>query len=84
MTSKSTNDKPPFWVTGIKTDPDGTHRYICRYWCSCGRVGRHYVAIGTEEIHCHVCGLYIDVEPAVDTDGPPIRNEHGYFYVAKG
>ncbi|GGJ51173.1 hypothetical protein [Virgibacillus salexigens] len=78
--------KPDHWITGIKTDEDGSKRYKCRYWCECGGKGNHYIPLDVEEVECRDCGDFIDVYPAtdeIDQEGVPERDDFGNFFVAR-
>ncbi|MFL0365364.1 hypothetical protein ACH0BF_20360 [Pseudobacillus sp. 179-B 2D1 NHS] len=79
-------EEPEHWRTGIKIDEDGTKRYKCRYWCSCGNKGNHYVPLDAEYTYCHECDKDIPVETAtfeIDKDGIPGRDEYGNFFIAR-
>lgn len=83
----SKDDEPEHWKTGIKEDEDGTKRYKCRYWCSCGDKGNHYIPIGTSTVYCRSCDEEMSVETATfeeDKDGIPERDDYGNFFIARG
>lgn len=75
--------RPEHWDTGIK-DKGGIDHYKCRYWCECGNKGKRYIPLGKEFLECHECGYHIDVRLAskVGSDGIPIRDMFGSFYIA--
>jgi hypothetical protein len=79
-------DKPEYWVTGIKVNHEGLKKYKCRYWCECGSQSNHFIPLGTMTVDCHECGNEIDVMPATfnfDGDGVPDRDNYGNFFVAR-
>lgn len=78
-------EEPEYYKTGIKIDADGTKRYKCRYTCSCGKQGNHYIPLKTQEVPCFECKEPLEVTLAageVDPLGVPVRDNFGNFYVA--
>lgn len=79
------SEQKEHWITGIKTDEDGTKRYRCYYWCSCGGKGKRYIPFGTETINCRECEKELQVRAATsetDENGLPVRDDFGNFFVA--
>lgn len=87
LSNETKEEEPEYWRTGIKEDEDGTKRYKCRYWCSCGEKGNHYIPLDTEVVSCHACEGRMAVETATferDKDGVPVRDDFGNFFIARG
>lgn len=81
----ATSGEPEWWTTGIKIDEDGTKRYKCRYQCTCGKKGNHYIPLKVEEVPCFECDAPLQVRLAtgqVEANGIPERDDWGNYYVA--
>lgn len=84
--AKKKEEQPEYWKTGIKVDDGGLKRYKCRYQCSCGKQGNHYIPLKVEEVPCFECDEPLKVElatGAVDALGIPKRDSYGNYYMAK-
>ncbi|MBX5436764.1 MAG: hypothetical protein IRZ33_06050 [Alicyclobacillaceae bacterium] len=78
----ASGDVPEYWVTGIKTDEDGTKRYKTFYHCPvCGDKGRHYVHEGAETCKCRQCGAELKLAWA-NPNGYLERDPFGNYFVA--